>query len=113
MKNFWYLYSIEINDKRWVETIRLVREIMPSFALIENVYGIAEMALDQWCIDLERVGYTVQTFDISASCVGLPTVERHLWIVAASLEIGICIRNIYKHTKTKNYESVQNINRSL
>lgn len=73
----------------WVETIRLVREIMPSFALIENVYGIAEMALDQWCIDLERVGYTVQTFDISASCVGLPTVERHLWIVAASLEIGL------------------------
>ena len=35
------------------------------------------------------LGYETGTLDIPACCVGLPTLERHVWIVAARVGFGL------------------------
>lgn len=67
----------------WPEMFRIINEIRPHYILGENVINFKSMALDTMLIDLESIGYEVQTFDIPASAVQLPTMERHLWIVAS------------------------------
>lgn len=68
----------------WPEMLRVVREVAPAFVVGENVVGAADMELHNWTADLESVGYEVTSFDIPASACGLPTMERHLWIVAST-----------------------------
>jgi DNA (cytosine-5)-methyltransferase 1 len=78
----------------WKETVGTAIKFNADWIIIENVVGIVKMVLDEWIDDLESVGYEVGTIDIQAACVGLPTVERHIWIIASSNGIrqkrGIC-----------------------
>jgi hypothetical protein len=47
------------------------------------------MVLHEWHADLEMLGYQARSFDISAACVGLSTMERHIWTVAAVAGLGL------------------------
>lgn len=68
------------------EMLRIFRESKPTWGVIENVYGFITPKFaeehNNLCIEMEDMGYQVQTFDIDAASVGLSTVERHVWIVA-------------------------------
>lgn len=70
------------------EFIRVIREIEAPWVVLENVYNFIGKQFakehDQLCLQLEDFGYETQTFDIDAASCGLPTVERHIWIVAAA-----------------------------
>lgn len=70
------------------ELIRIIRQVEAPNLVLENVGNfIGEQFADehdQLCLQLEDMGYEVQTFDIDAASCGLPTVERHIWIVATS-----------------------------
>lgn len=73
------------------ELLRVIREIEPKVAVIENVLGFISPRFaeehNRLCFDLESMGYEVQTFDIDAASCGLPTLERHVWIVATNMQI--------------------------
>jgi DNA (cytosine-5)-methyltransferase 1 len=73
------------------ETVRVLHEVMPDWAILENVRGFISDEFagehDDLCKQVEDMGYYVQTFDIDAGSCGLPTMERHIWIVAQANRI--------------------------
>lgn len=74
-------------DTRWLwpEMLRVCKEIKSRYIVIENVAGIVSMELDTIIFDLENLQYKTWTFDISAYSVNLPTLERHIWIIAKAV----------------------------
>lgn len=95
------------SDDRWLwgEMYRAIREIRPRWVTFENVANIANMVSSKYSIcmegeadsqiegrrflfggeileDLEREGYSFQTFAIPASAVGAPHKRERIWLVA-------------------------------
>jgi len=70
------------------EMLEAIRVIKPSWCVLENVYGFITKKFAGehrlLCEQLEAMGYDVQTLDIDAASCGIPTVERHIWIVASA-----------------------------
>jgi len=77
-------------DDRWLwkEVDRIIKECRADWFIGENVSHHANMGLDIVLSDLEAAAYTVRTFDIASDAAGLPTMERHLWIIAAANSLG-------------------------
>lgn len=74
----------ESDDRNlWPEVRRIIERSRPRWILCENVVGHITLGLDTVLDDLDRIGYAGQTLDIPACACGLPTLERHIWIVAA------------------------------
>jgi site-specific DNA-cytosine methylase len=80
------------NDPLKNETLRVLSEILPAWAVLENVGNFIGSKFAQehnlLCTYLEDIGYEVQTYDIDAASCGLSTMERHIWIVAKNVGIG-------------------------
>lgn len=74
------------------EMLRVFGEIAPGFGVFENVGNFISPKFarehDDLCKCLEDMGYQVQTFDIDAASCGLPTMERHIWIIASNNGVG-------------------------
>lgn len=68
--------------------IRIIREVEATTLVLENVGNFIGKQFakehDGLCLQLEDMGYEVQTFDIDAASCGLQTLERHIWIIATS-----------------------------
>lgn len=98
-------------DNRWLwpETLRIIDEVRPDWIIAENVPGLLSLCfapdgiqmVDQkestWvensvfesiCEDLEKIGYSVQTFIVPACAVGALHNRERLWIVANSNSNG-------------------------
>ena len=77
-------------DDRWLwpEMSRIIKELDPTFVVGENVFGVIELELDNILSDLEALGYTAVALDIPACGASLPTMERHVWIIATTLNLG-------------------------
>jgi len=80
----------------WPQTIRVIREIKPSYVVFENVPGFINMAFETVASDLEAEGYTVESFIIPACAVGAWHRRDRLWIIAYSNSRG---RGQYKNGK--------------
>jgi len=68
----------------WPSMLGVIRRVRPDWAVVENVVNAADMVLASWQDDLESAGYSSQAFDLPSCAVGLPSVERHIWLVAAA-----------------------------
>mgnify|MGYP003671718384 FL=1 len=66
------------------EAIRLVREIEPAIFIGENTEGFLDIGYDAFADDLENEGYSCEAISIPSCAVGLPTLERHVWIIAST-----------------------------
>lgn len=70
------------------EFVRVIRDVEAPWVILENVGNFIGKQFakehDELCLQLENMGYETQTFDIDAASCGLPTVERHIWIIATS-----------------------------
>lgn len=66
----------------WPEVVRCLDALRPTWFLGENVPGLIKMALDQVCIDLERLDYTVWPVCLPACAVDAPHLRQRVWIVA-------------------------------
>ena len=66
------------------EAIRLVREIEPAIFIGENTEGFLDIGYDALADDLENAGYSCEAISIPSCAVGLPTLERHVWIIAST-----------------------------
>jgi DNA (cytosine-5)-methyltransferase 1 len=75
-------YGAEHDSFLWPEMLRIIQEVGPSWAILENVVGIESMALEQVVSDLEAIGHKVWTFEIPACAVGHAHKRARLWICA-------------------------------
>jgi DNA (cytosine-5)-methyltransferase 1 len=66
----------------WFEFHRLIKEIKPQVAIIENVSALRSRGLDQVLRSLSEIGYDAEWHCIPASAVGAPHRRDRIWIVA-------------------------------
>ena len=68
---------------KWPDTIRVIREVRPTYILLENVPAIlANPYIHTIFYELAESGYDCQWDRIRASDVGAPHRRERLWIVA-------------------------------
>lgn len=66
----------------WFEMLRLIDGVRPTWVVVENVSRFIQMGADTVCDGLEEIGYTLAPpISFPACAVGLPTMERHVWII--------------------------------
>lgn len=66
----------------WYEFHRLIKEIKPRYAIIENVSALRSRGLDEVLRGISEVGYDAEWHCIPASAVGAPHQRDRVWIVA-------------------------------
>lgn len=66
----------------WFEFHRLINEIRPRYAIIENVSALRSRGLEQILRGLAQIGYDAEWHCIPASAVGAPHRRDRIWIVA-------------------------------
>jgi DNA (cytosine-5)-methyltransferase 1 len=77
-------------DDRWLwqETIRVLAEVRPTWALFENPPGIGDVGLAGILSEVEACGYEVRVVGVPACAVGSPQIRMRYWIVAHRNEQG-------------------------
>ena len=74
------------NRDLWPEFYRLIRELRPRYAVIENVPGLRSSEHGRFFArilrDLAEAGYDAEWVDLSATSVGAPHQRERVWIVA-------------------------------
>ena len=71
----------------WPAMLENIDKYGPSWVIGENTYGFISLGLDRCLNDLENINYTARAFDIFSCATDLPTLERHIWIIATPNEI--------------------------
>ena len=66
----------------WFEFHRLIKEIQPRYAIIENVSALRSRGLDAVVSGLNEIGYDAEWHCIPAAAVGAPHRRDRVWIVA-------------------------------
>jgi DNA (cytosine-5)-methyltransferase 1 len=66
----------------WYEYARLIGELRPRYAIMENVGALTFRGLDAVLGSLAEIGYDAEWQDIRASDVGAPHRRERIWIVA-------------------------------
>lgn len=66
----------------WSEMFRLIRDVRPTWAIIENVSDLRFRGFALVLQDLTSVGYRVEWHCIPASALGAPHQRDRLWIIA-------------------------------
>jgi DNA (cytosine-5)-methyltransferase 1 len=66
----------------WSEYARLIGELRPSYAIVENVSALLSRGMDTVLGDLASLGYDAEWHCIPASAVGAPHRRDRVWIVA-------------------------------
>ena len=78
-------YGVGIEGKRsglWSEMFRIISEIRPRFALIENVSAITFRGGTRVISDLAEIGYDTEWQTISAAYVGALHRRNRMWFVS-------------------------------
>jgi DNA (cytosine-5)-methyltransferase 1 len=65
----------------WFQFHRLIKEIQPRYAVIENVSALRSRGLDQVLRSLAEIGYDAEWHCIPASAIGAPHRRDRIWIV--------------------------------
>ena len=68
----------------WSEYARLIGELRPRYAIVENVSALLSRGLDRVLGDLAALGYDAEWHCIPASAVGAAQERERLWIIADS-----------------------------
>lgn len=72
----------------WSEFFRIIGEIQPKIALIENVAMLRNRGMDVVLHDLASIGYDAEWDVIPAAAVGAPHLRERIWIVARPSELA-------------------------
>lgn len=72
----------------WKEYKRLINEIRPKYAIIENVANLRSTGLISVLQDLWKIGYDAEWHCIPASAFGAPHRRDRIWIIAHPACIG-------------------------
>jgi len=66
----------------WFEYARIISELRPRYAIMENVGALTFRGIDAVLGSLSEIGYDAEWQDIRASDVGAPHKRERIWIVA-------------------------------
>jgi DNA (cytosine-5)-methyltransferase 1 len=66
----------------WWQFHRLIKEIKPKYAIIENVSALRNRGLDQVLRSLSEIGYDSEWHCITASSIGAPHRRDRVWIIS-------------------------------
>ena len=69
----------------WREMARIIGEVRPRFAFIENSPRLVVLGLDRVLSDLAALGFDAEWGVLSASDLGAPHDRERLWIVARNM----------------------------
>ena len=85
----------------WFEMLRIISEVRPRFALIENVPMLTIRGGTRVVADLTKIGYDAEWTIIGADDVGAWHKRKRIWIVAYPQEFSNSnsSRHIYRQTK--------------
>ena len=72
----------------WSELCRIISEVRPRYALIENVPMLIHRGLERVLLDLTEIGYDAEWQVIGADDVGARHKRKRIWIVAYSQGYG-------------------------
>jgi DNA (cytosine-5)-methyltransferase 1 len=73
----------------WFEYWRLIRDLRPRFAIMENVGMLVHRGLREVLGSLAEIGYYAEWQDIRASDMGAPHRRERIWIVAYSEQTSL------------------------
>lgn len=80
----------------WREFARVVGELRPAYAVVENVTDLLSRGLGDVLGDLAALGYDAEWHSIPAAFVGLPQARERVWIIAY-LDGGGCEGRAQRH----------------
>ncbi len=66
----------------WFEYARLIRQLQPRFAIMENVAGLLSNGLGIVLGNLAEIGYDAEWQSIPAAAVGAPHIRDRIWVLA-------------------------------
>lgn len=66
----------------WSEMARIICEVRPRFAFVENSPNLTRLGLDRVLGDLAEMGYDAEWCVLGADAVGLPHHRARIWILA-------------------------------
>jgi DNA (cytosine-5)-methyltransferase 1 len=66
----------------WREYARIIDELRPKFAVVENVAALLERGIGRVLGDLSEIGYDAEWQTIPACHFGLPQLRKRIWILA-------------------------------
>jgi DNA (cytosine-5)-methyltransferase 1 len=72
----------------WFEYCRLIDEIRPRYAIIENVAALRRRGLGEVLRSLAEIGYDAEWHCIPASALGAPHQRDRIWIIAYLANAG-------------------------
>ena len=72
----------------WFEMLRIIRDVRPRYALVENVPMLTSRGGTRVLADLAEIGYNAEWTIISARDVGARHLRKRIWIVAYPDEIS-------------------------
>lgn len=73
----------------WSEQARIIREIRPAYAFMENSPALIGRGIDRVLGDLAEMGFNARWGVLSANDVGLPHNRDRIWIAADSVQFRI------------------------
>jgi len=98
----------------WFEYWRLIRDLRPRYAIMENVGALTFRGLDRVLGSLAEIGYNAEWQDIRASDLGAPHKRERIWIIAypdsRSIErfTGSNIERQYENCISEKWEAEKN-----
>lgn len=75
-------------SRLWVEMARIIGEVRPRFAFVENSPMLVNRGLDVVLGDLAAMGFDARWGIVSAADVGAPHLRERIWIVAHAVRVG-------------------------
>lgn len=90
----------------WSEYYRLIKELKPSYCIIENVANLRKIGLSKVLYDINSLGYDAEWHIIPASAIGALHRRERIWIIvykSTTDNIYITEDNIKNYHKNKNY----------
>lgn len=99
-----------IDGKRsglWKEYARLIGELRPRYAVVENVAALLDRGMGRVLGDLAEIGYDAEWECIRASDFGAPHRRERIFIVAYAAEVGRRLPAVFTglRAKTDNWQT--------
>jgi len=73
----------------WSENHRIIREVRPKYAILENSPALLYRGFERVLLDLWEIGYNAEWQCISNSAFGFPHKRERVYIIAYSNQIGL------------------------
>jgi len=92
----------------WREYARLIGEIRPTYAIMENVAALLVRGMGEVLSDISSFGYDAEWHCIPASAIGAPHRRDRIWLIAYPMRKGLERHGGGKHIPPKVTESWSN-----